>query len=173
MDGERHGDTSVESLGVSGMNLSNDTDSSTARRILRRSFPQNASKRGMSSSGVEGLSSGEPGPRLRSSGALVQVWGGEDRTGLNVDVGLLAAEKEAVDRSKAPLLQLTGELRDSFREWMGEEVREGMETGGGEENLRQRRGDLLFRCSPLQGPWLVAKKSSRDLNHQRKIETSE
>lgn len=39
-----------------------------------------------------------------------------------------------------------------------------MASGGGEENLRQRRGDLLFRGSVAhEAPWLVAKKSSRDL----------
>lgn len=120
----------------------------------------------MASSGVLGASSGELGPRLRSRGALVLLGGGEDTRGLWVEVGLLAAEEVVVVRSRAPPLlpPHTGELRESLREWTGEEVRDGMERGGGEENLRDRRGDLLFRWSPLQGPWLLAKKSSRDLD---------
>lgn len=67
--------------GDSGMNLSRDTDSRTALRKLRLSFPQKASMRGSSplaSSPAAGLSSGELGPRLRSSGALVETGGGED-----------------------------------------------------------------------------------------------
>lgn len=167
-------------------------------RMLRLSFPQKASRRGSSpltSSPAAGLSSGELGPRLRSSGALVQTGGGEDppeacgRLGERVgggeerqkgglvelgggeemegpwlEVGELAAEEEGVrDTSKAPSFPLIGELRESLRQWTGEDVREGMERGGGEENLRQSLGDLLFKGSVPHEPWLVAKKSSRDL----------
>lgn len=81
-----------------------------------------------------------------------------------MDVGLPDAEDVAVDRSRAPPLQPTAELRESLRAWIGEAVRDGTDTGGGDENLRDSRGDLLFRCSPLHGPWFVAKKSSRDLD---------
>lgn len=66
------------------------------------------------SSRMPGLCSGEEGPRLRSRGALVQLGGG-DMLGLQVDVGLLAPEGEVVDRSRAPTLTLTGELRESLR----------------------------------------------------------
>lgn len=54
------------------------------RLTLRLSLPQNASIRGSSppSSGVVGPSSGELGPLLRSSGALVQLEGGEETMGL-------------------------------------------------------------------------------------------
>lgn len=173
--------------------------------MLRLSFPQKASRRGSSpltSSPADGLSSGELGPRLKSSGALVQEGGGEEQQtpggggrpgervavgggeeerlqgarvtpggGEDIDgqwaeVGELAAEEVGVaDRSSAATLPPpTGELSESLREWTGEEVREGMARGGGEENLRQRRGDLLFRGSVAhEAPWLVAKKSSRDL----------
>lgn len=74
------------------------------------------------------------------------------------DVGLLAADWEVLwfklelerglVRSRPPTLAVMGEWRESFRVRTGEEVREGMERGGGEENLRQRRGDLSFTCSP-------------------------
>lgn len=169
-------------------------------RMLRLSFPQKASRRGSSpltSSPAAGLSSGELGPRLRSSGALVQMGGGEDipeacgrlgervavgggeerpegnlvmlgggeeMEGLWLEVGELAAEEEGVvDRSKAPAFPLIGELSESLRQWTGEEVREGMARGGGEENLRHSLGDLLFKGSVPHELWLVAKKSSRDL----------
>lgn len=82
-------------------------------------------------------------------------------------MGLLTAMDEA-ERSKAmTLLPLTGELSDSLRQCMGEDVREGIERGGGVENLRDSRGDLLFISSLPHGPWLVAKKSSRDLGDQK------
>lgn len=64
--------------------------------MLRLSFPQKASMRGSSpltSSPADGLSSGELGPLLRSSGALVEAGGGEDtpeacgRLGERVAVG--------------------------------------------------------------------------------------
>ena len=85
------------------------------------------------------------------------------RSGQWLGVGELAAEEEGVvDRSRAPTLVPTGELSESLREWTGEEVREGMERGGGEENLRHRRGDLLLRWSRPHVPWLVAKNSSKD-----------
>lgn len=67
--------------GDSGRNLSRETVSRTTLRMLRLSFPQKASMRGSSpltSSPAAGLSSGELGPRLRSSGALVEIGGGED-----------------------------------------------------------------------------------------------
>lgn len=84
--------------------------------------------------------------------------------GLWLEVGELAAEEDGVvERSMTPAFPLTGELRESLREWTGEEVREGMESGGGEENFRHSRGDLLLRGSVAHEPWLVAKKSSRDL----------
>lgn len=79
-------------------------------------------------------------------------------------MGELAAEEDGVVvRSKTPDLAPMGELRESLREWTGEEVREGMERGGGEENFRHSLGDLLLRGSPPHAPWLVAKNSSRDL----------
>lgn len=83
-------------------------------------------------------------------------------------MGELAAEEEGVaDKSKAPAFPPMGELSESLRQCTGEEVREGMERGGGEENLRQSLGDLLFSGSVAQAPWLVAKKSSRDLKQTR------
>lgn len=91
VEGERPGDRSPDSLGVgaSGMNLSRDTDSRTARRMLLLSLPQKASMRGnspatpmLASSGGLTPSSGELGPRLRSRGALVVLGGGEDTRGL-------------------------------------------------------------------------------------------
>lgn len=83
----------------------------------------------------------------------------------------MAAEEEGVvDRSKAPIFTLIGELRESFRQWTGEEVREGMERGGGEENLRHSLGDLLFKGSVPHAPWLVAKKSSRDLRERKQAD---
>lgn len=168
-------------------------------RMLRLSFPQKASRRGSSpltSSPAAGLSSGELGPRLRSSGALVQMGvsedppacgrlgervavgggeeraegglvepgGGEEMEGLWLEVGELAAEEDGVvDKSRAPAFPPIGELRESLRQCTGEEVREGMERGGGEENLRQSLGDLLFSGSVPHELWLVAKKSSKDL----------
>ena len=48
-----------------------------------------------------------------------------------------------------------------MRAGTGEEVREVMHSGGGEENLRARRGDLSLACSPLRLFWLVAKNSSK------------
>ena len=102
-------------------------------------------------------------------GQWVEVGGGEEIEGQWVEVGELAAEEEGVvDRSRAPALMPTGELSESLREWTGEEVRGGMERGGGQENLRHRRGDLLLRWSPPHVPWLVAKNSSKDLKGGRK-----
>lgn len=95
--------------------------------------------------------------------------GGGEVQGLE-DVGLLAAEKEVtgLDRSSATTLELSGELRESLRARTGEDVREGMERGGGEENFLHRRGDFSLGCSlPVLLErlfWLVAKKSSRDLS---------
>lgn len=85
-----------------------------------------------------------------------------------MDVGLLTTMDEA-ERSRAMAFPpLTGELSESLRQCMGEDVREGIERGGGVENLRVRRGDLLFWSSLPHGPWLVAKKSSRDLGDQKR-----
>lgn len=83
---------------------------------------------------------------------------------------MAAEEVGVVDRSNAPAFPLTGELRESFRQWTGEEVRGGMERGGGEENLRLSLGDLLFKGSVPHEPWLVAKKSSRDLRDGRRVD---
>lgn len=106
-----------------------------------------------------GLCSGEEGPLLRSSGTLLAVGGG-DVAGLYVEVGLLAMEE--VERSKAPILEFSGEVNESFLVLTGEEVLES-DSGGGEENLRQRCGDFpSTRCSPLLF-WFVAKNSSKDL----------
>lgn len=80
--------------------------------------------------------------------------------GLWVAVGLLDAEEGV--RSKAPILEFKGDVKDSFLALTGEDVLDAA-SGGGEENLRHSRGDLpSTRCSPLL-PWLVAKNSSRDL----------
>lgn len=111
------------------------------------------------------------GGEQKPEGGLVEVGGGEEMEGLWVEVGELAADEDGVgDKSKTPTLTLTGELRDSLRQWTGEEVRgwDGMERGGGEENLRHSLGDLLFRGSAPHAPWLVAKKSSRDLREKKK-----
>lgn len=86
--------------------------------------------------------------------------GGGDAAGLWVVVGLLDAE--VVVRSKAPILEFKGEVKDSFLTLTGEDVLD-TARGGGEENLRHRRGDLpSTRCSPLLF-WLVAKNNSSDL----------
>lgn len=83
-------------------------------------------------------------------------------------MGLLTVKDEA-ERSRAmAFTPLTGELSDSLRQCMGEDVHEGIERGGGVENLRDRRGDLLFCRSLPHGPWLAAKKSSRDLGDQKR-----
>lgn len=94
--------------------------------------------------------------------------GGGEVQGLD-EVGLLAVEKDmGLDRSSAATLELSGELRESLRARTGEDVREGMERGGGEENFLHSRGDFSLGCSlPVLLErlfWLVAKKSSRDLS---------
>jgi hypothetical protein len=62
-------------------------------------------------------------------------------------VGLL--EEEDVVRSRAPILEFKGEVRDSFLALTGEDVLD-TASGGGEENLRHRRGDFpSTKCSPL------------------------
>lgn len=82
-------------------------------------------------------------------------------------MGLLTAMDEA-ERSRAMAFPpLTGELSESLRQCMGDDVQEGIERGGGVENLRDNRGDLLFKSSLPHGPWLMAKKSSRDLGDQK------
>lgn len=114
------------------------------------------------------------GGEEKPEGGLGELGGGEEIEGLWQEVGELAAEEEGVvDRSNAPALALMGELRESLREWTGEEVREGIERGGGEENFRQSLGDLLFKGSLPHVPWLVAKKSSRDLRGREQIEGNE
>ncbi len=142
--------------------------------MLRRSLPQRASIRGTSafSSGAPGLCSGEDGlcPWLRSKGGLLLLLdGGGEMEGLT-EVGLLAADDEVVDRSRMLTFEPIGELRESFLMRTGEEVREGMERGGGDENFRHSLGDLSFTWSPLRLFWLVAKKSSRDLSCGKNIE---
>jgi len=99
--------------------------------------------------------------------------GGDEAWGVWADVGLLAADRDVFwltlefdsgpVRSSPPTLAVMGEWRESFRVRTGEEVRDWMDRGGGEENLRQRRGDLSFVCSPLLLFWFVAKNSSKDL----------
>ena len=85
--------------------------------------------------------------------------------GLWVVVGLLDAEE--VVRSSAPILEFKGEVKDSFLALTGEDVLD-TASGGGEENLRHRRGDLpSTKCSPLLF-WLVAKNSSNDLKARAK-----
>lgn len=133
--------------------------------ILRFSL-LHRSTRGLStdSSTDPGLCSGEERPLLRSNGTL-PVWGGGDAAGLWVVVGLLDAEE--VVRSSAPILEFKGEVKDSFLALTGEDVLD-TASGGGEENLRHRRGDLpSTKCSPLLF-WLVAKKSSNDLKARAK-----
>lgn len=108
------------------------------------------------------------GGEERLEGGLVEPGGGEEMEGQWLEVGELAADEEGVvDKSTAPAFPPMGELSDSLRQCTGEEVREGMERGGGEENLRQSLGDLLLSGSVDQAPWLVAKKSSRDLEETR------
>lgn len=80
-------------------------------------------------------------------------------------VGLLDAEE--VVRSNAPILEFKGEVKDSFLALTGEDVLD-TASGGGEENLRHRRGDLpSTKCSPLLF-WLVAKNNSNDLKTRAK-----
>lgn len=106
----------------------------------------------------------------------VGVWGVGVR-GVWADVGLLAADWDmllltlkldrGLVRSRPPTLAVTGEWRESLRDRTGEEGRDGIDRGGGEENLRQKRGDLLFVWSlPLLFRF-VAKKSSKDLKTDR------
>lgn len=79
---------------------------------------------------------------------LVRVWG------VCVEVGLLAADwgKSGL-RSSPPTRPATGECRESLRAQTGEAKWEGEERGGGEENLRQRRGDLSLTRSPPPPLW--------------------
>lgn len=86
-----------------------------------------------------------------------------------MDVGEFAAEEVGVVvRSIAAALKPIGELRESLRMCTGEDVRDGMDRGGGEENLRHSLGDLLFKGSVPQALWLVAKKTSNDLKQKNK-----
>lgn len=110
------------------------------------------------------LCSGEERLLLRSNGTLPGCGGG-DAAGLWVVVGLLDAEAEV--RSKAPILEFKGEVKDSFLALTGEDVLD-TARGGGEENLRHRHGVLpSTRCSPLLF-WLVAKNNSSDLEIRAK-----
>lgn len=89
-------------------------------------------------------------------------------------VGLLDAGE--VVRSNAPILEFKGEVKDSFLALTGDDVLD-TASGGGEENLRHRRGVLLStKCSPLLF-WLVAKNNSNDLKIRAKamnrLQTSE
>lgn len=73
-------------------------------------------------------------------------------------MGLLAADCEllwltteldrGLVRSRPPTFGVIGEWRDSLRIRTGDEVWDEMDRGGGEENLRQRRGDLSLTWSP-------------------------
>jgi hypothetical protein len=91
------------------------------------------------------------------------VCGGGDAAGLwVVVVGLL--EDEELVRSKAPILEFKEDVKDSFLALTGEDVLD-TARGGGEENLRQRRGDFpSTKCSLLF--WLVAKNNSNDLERR-------
>lgn len=74
-------------------------------------------------------------------------------------------EDEDVVRSKAPILEFKEDVKDSFLALTGEDVLE-TARGGGEENLRHRRGDFpSTKCSPLLF-WLVAKNNSNDLKRR-------
>lgn len=170
--------------------------------MLLRSFPQKGSIFGTSSPSAagHGLCSGEDGVRgVWSCGDLgllgggeVEENGGEVVVGVGVwgvgvwgvwaDVGLLPAEWEELwfimelDRgdakSRPPTLAVMGEWRESFRVRTGEEVRDEMDNGGGEENLRQRRGDRSFVLSVPRLFWLVAKNNSKDLKRGEKQQMS-
>lgn len=141
--------------------------------MLRLSLPQNWSILGTSSPSAvkQGLRSGDEGMgEPCSCGDLALLGGGEVEGGGEVvvgvgvwgvcaDVGLLVADWEVLwlrpkfDSglviSRPPTLAVTGEWRESFLVCTGEEVRDGMDKGGGEENFRQRRGDLSLMCSQL------------------------
>lgn len=91
--------------------------------------------------------------------------GGGDAAGLWVVVGPL--DPGEVVRSNAPILEFKGEVKDSFLALTGEDVLD-TASGGGEENLRHKRGDLpSTKCSPLLF-WLVAKNNSSDLKIRAK-----
>lgn len=157
--------------------------------MLRLSLPQNGSILGSSSaSGFrQGLRSGDDrtgeacscGDLEQLGGGEVEGGGGEVAVGVGVwgvwaDVGLLVADwdtllwlrpklESGLVRSRPPTLAVMGEWRESFRAGTGEEVRDGMGRGGGEENFRRRRGDLSFVSLVPLLFWLVAKNSSNDL----------
>lgn len=161
--------------------------------MLRLSFPQKGSILGSSSASDvrEGLKSGdERTGEACSCGDLEQLGGGEAEgrggggggevavdvgvCGVWAEVGLLVADwgelpwfrpklDSGLVRSRPPTLAVMGEWRESLRAGTGEEVRDGIDRGGGEENFRHRRGDLsLVSLVPLL-VWLVAKNSSKDL----------
>lgn len=159
--------------------------------MLRLSFPQKGSIRRASSPSAAGMGlwSGEEGVRGSCDGLQlfgggeVEEEGGEVAVGVGVwgvgvwgvwaEVGLLAADWELLwlkfeldrgdVRSRPPTLAVMGEWRESFRIRTGEEVRDWMDNGGGDENLRQRRGDLSFVLSVPLLFWFVAKNNSKDL----------
>lgn len=154
--------------------------------MLRLSFPPKGSILG-SSSASEFRQGHRSGDEACSCGDLEQLGGGEVEGGgggevvvgvgvwgVWADVGLLAADWDALlwlrpklesglVRSRPPTLAVMGEWRESFRVGTGEEVRDGMDRGGGEENFRRRRGDLSFVSLVPLLFWLVAKNSSNDL----------
>lgn len=158
-------------------------------RMLRLSLPQNGSILGSSSASefAQGLRSGdERTGEACSCGDLEQLSGGEVEGaggevvvvvgvwGVWTDVGLLVADWDApvwlrpkfesgLVRSRPPTLAVMGEWRESFRVGTGEEVRDGIDRGGGEENFLRRRGDLSFVSLVPLLFWLVAKNSSSDL----------
>lgn len=85
--------------------------------------------------------------RFTGAESRMAVCGGGEAAGLWAVVGLLDAEE--VVRSNTPILEFKGEVKDSFLALTGEDVLD-TASGGGEENLRHKRGDLpSTKCSPL------------------------
>lgn len=112
-----------------------------------------------------GFCFGEERFLLRFNGILL-VCGGGDVVGFWVVVGLLDVEE--VVRFNAFIFEFKGEVKDSFLVFTGEDVLD-IVSGGGEENLRYRRGDLLFiKCSFLLF-WLVVKNNFNDLKIRVKV----
>lgn len=162
-------------------------------RMLRLSLLPNGSILGSSSTSEvrQGLKSGDESTgETCSCGILEQLGGGEVEGGggdvavdvgvwgVWADVGLLVADWAALlwlrptvvsglVRSRPPTLAVIGEWRESFRVCTGEEVRDGIDRGGGEENFRRRRGDLSFTSLAPLLFWFVAKNSSKDLNRKK------
>lgn len=108
---------------------------------------------------LQGDISVESPARSADADSRTAVCGGGDAVGL-WEVGLL--EDEDVVRSKAPILEFKEDVKDSFLALTGEDVLD-TARGGGEENLRHRRGDFPSTiCSPLLFG-LAAKNNSNDL----------